>query len=344
MLSIITGIFGMDAQNMASILLDKGHKVVGTYRYSSVPLDDRLKTKPAFYQRLSLVCSDLTDASGTSRLIADYQPDYIFNLAAMSHVGASFNDPAATFNADTIGVLNLLEGIKLNSPHTRLYQAATSEMFGKNYDVKDGVPTQSIHTPFLPSSPYGVAKLASHHLINIYRAGYGVHAVSGILFNHTDIHRTPTFFERKVSIYAGKLARWKEANFVKDLTDLTFSNKFVCSKISGSTFPKLPLGTIEGVHRDIGWSYDYMRAALLMVEADDPKDYVVSSGEAYPLTDILKVIPDYSHFIYIDPEFVRPVDVPYLRGDSTPIREELGWSPTKSFHELIEMLVAHDSR
>lgn len=329
----------MDAQNLASILLEKGHEVVGTYRYSSVPLEKRLEDRPPFYKNIKMVCSDLTDASGISRLLADYQPDYIFNLAAMSHVGASFNDPLATFNADAVGVLNILEGVRLNSPHTRIYQSGSSEMFGKNFDLKDNLPTQSIHTPFLPSSPYGVAKLAAHHLINIYRAGYGIHAVSGILFNHTDIHRTPTFFERKVSMYVGNLKRWLKSNPIGDL-EFTDSH-IVCH---GSTFPKLPLGVVEGVYRDIGWSHDYMRAALLMVEADNPKDYVVATGEAYPISDILKIGlgNNYKNYIYEDPAFVRPVDVPYLRGDSTPIREELGWLPTKSFDELIRMLLNND--
>lgn len=678
-ISLITGIFGMDAQNLARILLSQGHNVIGTYRYNSVPLDNRTTSLLFSHPNLTLICTDLTDSSGISQLIAEHQPDFIFNLAAMSHVGQSFTNPNLTFNVDTGGVLNLLEGVRQHSPHSRIYQAchdrrtrimtpagpkqysqikagdliftlnerrevelkpvlnvftydycgkmtcisgqkvtpnhtllfekkdgslmrmtaedaaqnppllpfpssqietrvpppnitlyykereytlrvmaggeispnnpfkfnkmgkptrlrftpitfaledlmylagalisdtllnrkmisvaapkntplytnltsilnkykleyaeragnifiynrhivnllrvgrdkkklipsrlikllvehkivgehlwrglidstphhvnfitsnfklaqqvvavaycigknakitkditynvkgeevtryvvvetksypvriartvdykgrvwcvevenhnflvsrrgrlmfsgnSTSEMFGKNFERgEDGLPIQTINTPLKPSSPYGIAKLAAHHLIRVYREGYGIFAVSGILFNHTDKNRTPTFFERKVSIYGGKLARW-----IKDNPDFTIEKDRL--KSARSEFPKLPLGVIEGVYRDIGWSTDYMRAALLMLEQDYPNDYVVATGESYPITEILRLIigNNYKNFIYEDPQLVRPVDVPYLRGDSNPIRE-LGWSPTKTFDELILMLQRND--
>ena len=728
--SLITGIFGMDAQNLARLLLSKGHSVIGTYRYSATPLEERTKGKLLFQNpRLKLICTDLTDASGISRLLAEVQPDYIFNLAAMSHVGQSFIDPTATFSTDTFGLLNLLEGIRQHSLHSKIYQAchdvytrvmtpegpkkyadvkvgdlvftlnpsgqielqpikniyiypkpdslikivnrdtnqmvtanhrvmvanknltskklvgktagefsdkhykeninnnkqigleflpsdlhlpdpnsnsffyieaatlkeiappynpsspsnyylpltvpkqgagwggqggsppeivfadhiskqprnitthgiihkmdtadflyvlgllignnysadkscsyiltspkhatferitrvldrnqitwtqdgpyikikcfylkelsaakrlpgfvfhysgdllgnlwdglvdsdplninfitrdfvlaaqavvvgrcigknasitkydtleletlgnpgkksppfnpfkyivvvnkpqplerhhiqeftgkgknvwclevenanfmicrhgklsfsgnSTSEMFGKNFDKdKEGLPIQTINTPFKPSSPYGIAKLASHHLIRVYREGYNIFAVSGILFNHTDKHRTPTFFERKVSIYGGKLAHWLNENPHFSIDERVLRGK--------TEFPKLPLGVIEGVYRDIGWSPDYMAAALLMLEQDHPQDYVVAMGESYPITRILELAigKNYKDFVYEDPQLVRPVDVPYLKGDSTPIKE-LGWSPTKTFDEIINLLINNDRK
>ena len=183
------------------------------------------------------------------------------------------------------------------------------------------------------------------HIARIYREGYGLYVVNGFLFNHTDTTRTPTFFERKVSKYVAGLYSFMRKS------GATFHSLIHTQKAvhQGSySYPKLALGTIEGVYRDIGWSHDYMRAALLMLSQDSPKDYVVATGEANPLTDILQIMfkkvgcQNYTAFIYIDPEFVRPVDVPYLCGDSTPIREELGWTPTKTFNELMIMLVESD--
>lgn len=329
--ALITGIFGMDAQNLARILLEKNYEVIGTYRYSSIPIEQRKGVAG-----VKLVCSDLTDSSGVARLVAEYQPDLIFNLGAMSHVHFSFLDPLSTFNADAMGPLNFLEAIRLHSPHSRFYQSSSSEMFGMNFEHDKKGPYQSIKTPFKPSSPYGVAKLAAHHLVNIYRGGYDMFAVGGILFNHTDYTRTPTFFERKVSMYAAKLQNW-----LKKQDKISFTDKTIVGK---DTFPKLALGTVEGVYRDIGWSYDYMRAALMMLEADEPKDYVVATGNAYPIIDILKIMmgEDYANYYYVEPSLVRPVDVPYLRGDSRPIQDELGWRPTKTFEELMQLLLEND--
>lgn len=341
MTSIISGIYGMDARNLAAILLRRGHRVIGTHRYSSA-------ARPAV-PGVELRCVDSTDASGVTRLVAEIQPDMIFNLAALSHVGESFGCPGATLRADAEAVLNWLEAIRLESGHTRFYQADTSETFGKNYEVVGGVPTQTETTARIPSSPYGVAKLAAYHLVRIYREAYGIYAVSGTLFNHTDVTRTPSFFERKVSVYSGKFRQWAARNFVQSRSDLIIGGETITSRLSGDSMARLPLGITEGVYRDIGWSPDYMAAALLMMGRDEPRDYLVASGEAYPITRILELALTYNDIgwndlTYVSPELIRPVDVPYLRGDSQPIREELGWKPTRTFDELIRMLIEHDAQ
>lgn len=349
--ALVTGMFGMDARNIIKILLENNCEVVGTYRYSSSAAGllekYEFKGSPLF----SSVCCDLTDYSGIQRLVSEGQFDLIFNLAAQSHVGQSFLNPYYTVQVDGIGVLNLLESIRLSSPHSRLYSAQTSEQFGHNKEkLRGGIFEQNDKTPFSPNSPYGAAKLLAHNLIRIYRDGYGLFCVGGILFNHTDITRTPTFFERKVSTYVAGLASWAKSNYVDfhDSSSFRLSPQSIRSTFSGADFSKLALGTYEGVYRDIGWSYDYMGAALLMLEADSPSDYIVATGEAYPLSDILKImfgvigIADFSPFVYVDPKLVRPVDVPYLRGNPSRIKKELGWAPTKDFNSLMNMLVTYD--
>lgn len=346
----ITGIFGMDARNLAEILLSKGYEVVGTYRYSSIPLKERIEYSDLNHQ-IKLVSLDITDMAGVTQLIRKEQFDLFFNLAAQSHVGESFRNPYYAIQVDGIGPLNILEAIRVCSPHTRYYNAGSSEMFGSNYEevkLEDGtiIREQSESTCLDPNSPYGVGKLMSHNLVRIYREAYGIFAVSGILFNHTDPeYRTPTFFERKVSKYVAELNIFRSSmNRYK-----VDKNKDIIIDIdSGSSFPLLKLGTIEGVYRDIGWSHDYMRAAYMMTTNTEPKDYVVATGEARPLTEILKImfgyigIENFEDFYVVDPEFIRPVDVPYLRGNSSLIQKELGWQPTKSFKELMTDMVWHD--
>ena len=341
MVAIITGIYGMDARNLAKILVRRGYEVVGTHRYSSAARPEVAGVK--------LRCIDSTDASGVSRLVAEIQPDFIFNLAALSHVGESFGSPLATFRADADATLHWLEAIRLHSPHSRFYQADTSETFGKNYELVGGVPTQTANTARIPSSPYGVAKLAAYHLVRIYREAYDLYALAGTLFNHTCTTRTPSFFERKVSVYSGQFRQWAARNFVQSRSDLIIGGEVITSRLSGDSMARLPLGITEGVYRDIGWSPDYMAAALLMLEQDEPRDYLVATGEAYPITRILELALTYNDIswgdlTYVRQDLVRPVDVPYLRGDSSPIREELGWAPTIGFDEIIRTLLAHDAQ
>ena len=344
MKACITGIFGMDARNLCQLLLDKGYEVVGTYRYSSIPLEDRIKTLPPDCQKIRFVSVDITDHS-IAKLIKNEQFDLFFNLCAQSHVGESFINPYHTINVDAMGPLNILEAIRNTSPQTRYYQANTSEMMGSNKnEVEPGIFEQDETTCLVPNSPYGIAKLMAHHLVRIYRESYGIFAVAGILFNHTHPGtRTPSFFERKVSKYVAELDRWLFSGREYFLTDTN-----LVDANTQEIFPKLALGVIDGVYRDIGSSVDYMNAAYMMLTNKEPIDYVVATGESYPLTEILSImfgrigINDYENYIYLDPKLIRPVDVPYLRGNAERIKNELGWKPNIGFKELMEAMVDFD--
>lgn len=315
---------GQDSRNLCPLLLARGDEVVCTYRYSSTPLDVRLKGFPQ-KDKVRFVCMDLTDPSSVNAIISEHQPDNIFCLGALSHVGHSFSQPYQYVLTDAVGPLNVLESIRLYSPHSRAYFAGSSEEMGSNVD-SDGL--QRITTPLQANSVYAAAKIMSRNLVSVYRRSYGLFVVTGLLFNHSSIHRTPpeNFIESKIAKYVGEMSNWEGRHNTKYTTTLK----------CGLLTPK----------RDFGWSEDYMRAAMLMLETEDPKDYIVATGEAHSVEEIMsymfsRVNRSYKDYIEQVPEFMRPCEVPYLCGDSTPIREELGWSPTKNFSQLMNMLVDH---
>lgn len=320
--SLISGITGQDGSYLADLLLHKKHTVIGLHRRSSTNNFERLShiNDPNFI----LEEFDLTDSSGCNRIISKYKPDYFFNLGAQSHVGTSFKQPITTFQVDTIGVVNVLEAIRNHSSSTRFYQASTSEMFGKNYseDIIRG-RYQDENTPFLPQSPYGVAKLAAHRMVQLYREAYGLFACSGILFNHESPRRGENFVTRKITNYIGQLIN---GVIPKD--------------------QKLPLGNLAA-KRDWGHAKDYVAAMLMMLEHTEPDDFVISTGDTYAVESFCEkafalINLNYQDHTYIDPEFYRPCEVDYLKGDSSKARNCLGWSPKISFDQLVKDMVYSD--
>ena len=321
-ISLISGITGQDGSYLADHLLHKKHIVVGLHRRNSTNNFERISHIKD--HNFLLEEFDLTDSSGCNRLISKYKPDYFFNLAAQSHVGTSFKQPISTFEIDTVGVINLLESIKNYSSSTKFYQASTSEMFGKNYseDIVRG-KYQDENTAFLPQSPYGVAKLASHRMVQIYREAYGLFATSGILFNHESPRRGENFVTRKITSYIGKLI-----------------NGIIPKS------QKLGLGNLIA-KRDWGHAKDYVNAMVLMLEADEPDDFVISTGDTHSVESFCEkafslVGLNYHEYTYIDPEFYRPCEVDYLKGDSSKARNILGWSPKISFDQLVKDMVYTD--
>lgn len=319
--ALVTGVTGQDGSYLAELLLSRNYNVVGLYRRSSSLNFDRIAhiSSPQF----SVEEFDLTDPSDIASIIDKYKPDELYNLAAQSHVGTSFKQPTTTFEIDTVGVINLLENIRRFSPNTRFYQASTSEMFGANYTLKNNDKYQNEDTMFLPQSPYAVAKMASHRMVQIYREAYNLYACSGILFNHESPRRGENFVTRKITSYIGKLI-----------------NKVI------SPDTKLKLGNLQA-SRDWGHAKDYVYGMYLMLQQNVADDYVLSTGDTYTVQNFLEkafelVGLDWTNHVVIDPELYRPCEVNYLKGDSSKARSHLGWVPTVSFESLVRDMVNSD--
>lgn len=321
-IAIITGITGQDGSYLAELLLEKDYKVIGMYRRSSINNFERIQhllKSP----NLTLEECDLTDPSGISCLVDKYKPNEFYNLAAQSHVGSSFKNPSTTIEIDTIGVVNILESIKKHSTSTKFYQASTSEMYGKNYDTtKYSTPYQDEETAFMPQSPYGVAKLASHRLVGIYREAYGLFGCCGILFNHESPRRGENFVTRKITKYIGDL-------------------------VNHRTHQPLQLGNLSA-KRDWGHAKDYVKAMWLMLQHDIPDDYVIATGHTYSVEDFLKIAfskaeIDYTKYVSIDEDLYRPAEVQYLRGIPLKAQDTLGWTTEYSFEDLVKEMVDHDT-
>ena len=321
-IALITGITGQDGSYLAHHLLQKDYKVVGLYRRSSTNNFERLQNI-LNHSNLIMEEFDITDPSDCSNILQKYEPHELYNLAAQSHVGTSFKQPSTTFEIDTIGVINLLEGITNRSPATRFYQASTSEMFGRNYSVKNDQKYQDENTPFLPQSPYAVAKLASHRLVQIYRDAYSMYACSGILFNHESPRRGENFVTRKITKYIGRL-------------------------VNGLVEPgeKLKLGNIDA-SRDWGHANDYVEAMHLMLQQSSPDDFVISSGQTQTVKSFLAkafslVNLDWNDYVVIDPSLYRPCEVEFLKGDCSKAKSLLGWNTKISFDDLVKDMVLND--
>ena len=319
--ALVTGITGQDGSYLAEYLLSKDYSVVGLVRRSSNPNYSRLY-RILNHPNLSLEEFDLSDPSGCNRVIDKYQPSELYNLAAQSHVGTSFNQPSTTTVFNTIGVINLLEGIRTHSPNTKFYQASTSEMFGRNYSTShNDVKYQDENTSMLPQSPYGVAKLASHHLISIYRSSYNLFCCSGILFNHESPRRGDNFVTRKITKYIGQLVNNK-------ITD------------------KLKLGNLDA-HRDWGHAIDYIRGMWLMLQQSTPDDYVLATGSTHSVKEFLTMAfnlanLDYNNYVDINPDLFRPAEVDYLCGNSAKAESVLGWDRKFTFESLVSDMVNSD--
>ena len=317
--ALITGITGQDGSYLAELLLEKGYAVHGLIRRSSSintrRIDHIYQQPHAEDQRLFLHYGDLGDASGIARLVNEIRPQEVYNLAAQSHVKVSFEMPEYTGDIDGLGTLRLLEAISHCDRSIRFYQASSSEMYGKVVETP-----QSETTPFYPRSPYGAAKVYAYWLTVNYREAYGLHASNGILFNHESPRRGETFVTRKVTR--------------------------AIARIVAGTQTKLYLGNIDS-QRDWGYAPDYVRAMWMMLQQDQPADYVVSTGETHTVREFLELAfgqvgLDWEKYVEIDSIYFRPTEVDLLLGDASKARRELGWEPKVTFEELVRIMVEAD--
>ena len=310
--ALITGITGQDGSYLAELLLDQGYEVVGVTRRTSAPnfwrvahILDRIDIRPA----------DLLDQLSLIRVLADVRPTEVYNLAAMSFVPASWDQPMLTGEFNAQGVTRVLEAVRHVDPTIKLYQASSSEMYGKVREVP-----QTELTPFYPRSPYGVSKVFAHYITVNYRESYNLFAVSGILFNHESPRRGLEFVTRKVTDGVAKIKA--------GLTDT------------------LALGNLDA-RRDWGFAGDYVQAMWLMLQQDQPDDYVIATGQTHSVGELVEVAfshagLDWRKHVTIDPAFLRPAEVDLLIGDSSKARAQLGWTPKVDFETLIQMMVDAD--
>ncbi|MBI5698839.1 GDP-mannose 4,6-dehydratase [Candidatus Saganbacteria bacterium] len=328
--ALITGISGQDGSYLAELLLSKGYEVNGTIRRSSSFNTSRIDH---LFDKIKRHYSDLTDSSSLNRLIEKIQPNEIYNLGAQSHVKISFDVPEYTAETDAVGTLRILDAIRETGIRTKFYQASTSEMFGG----MPGTAPQNENTPFHPRSPYGAAKLYAHWITVNYRESYGLFACSGILFNHESPRRGENFVTRKITKSA--------ARFVNNLQD------------------KLLLGNLDA-KRDWGYAPDYVEAMWLMLQANKPDDYVISTGETHTVREFCekafteagvklgwkgKGIEEKGYdtktnkiVVEVNPGYFRPAEVEYLLGDPSKAGKMLGWEPKIRFAELVKIMVAAD--
>tara|TARA_A100001515_G_scaffold47109_2_gene37174 strand:- start:21080 stop:22096 length:1017 start_codon:yes stop_codon:yes gene_type:complete len=336
MKAIIFGITGQDGSHLADLLLSKDYHVVGVSRRASTDNTQRIKNILGD-KRFELVQGDITDAHSVINILKKHEDvDEIYNLAAQSHVAVSFKQPALTWDITGKGCLNILQSIVDLDINTRFYQASSSEMYGKNFDSEvDMDKTSSTYkriskfqnedTKFMPQSPYAIAKCAAHHMTRLFREAYGLHASAGILFNHEGERRGETFVTRKITKWIG--------DWIKSGRD--------------PNFPKLRLGNLEAF-RDWGYAGDYVEAMWMMLQQESPQDYVICTGETHTIREFLDVaflhigVDDWSDLVVQDPEFYRPAEVDYLRGDCSKANNVLGWTPKHSFEDLVKKMVEHD--
>jgi len=310
--ALITGITGQDGSYLAELLLEKGYDVYGMVRRSSTENFERIDH---LTDRITLIQADLLDPTSLVEALEVAQPAEVYNLGAQSFVPTSWKQPVLTAEFTAVGVTRLLEAIRRVDPDIRFYQASSSEMFGKVREVP-----QNEETPFYPRSPYGVAKVYGHFITVNYRESYGLFAVSGILFNHESPRRGLEFVTRKIS---DGVARIKLG-----LAD------------------ELRLGNLDA-KRDWGYAGDYVEAMWLMLQADEPEDYVVATGKEHSVREFVEIAFDHigldlDQHVVIDAEFLRPAEVDHLVGDARKARERLGWEPRVSFRELAELMVDAD--
>ena len=310
--ALITGITGQDGSYLAELLLQQGYEVIGMVRRSSTVNFERIAH---IQDRVTFVTGDLLDEVSMIDVLRTHRPDEVFNLAAQSFVQTSFTQPVLTGETTALGVTRLLDAIRIVDPDIRFYQASSSEMFGKVVEVP-----QRESTPFHPRSPYGVAKVYGHWITVNYRESYDLHATSGILFNHESPRRGLEFVTRKIS--------WHAAQISLGMAD------------------ELRLGNLEA-QRDWGFAGDYVKAMWLMLQQDEPGDYVVSTNETHSVREFCelafeRVGLDWEKHVVIDEAFFRPAEVDLLVGDSAKARTVLGWEPEVDFEGLVHMMVDAD--
>ena len=310
--AVITGVTGQDGSYLAELLLGKGYEVIGTVRRTSHDSYERIGH---LLERVHIVAADLLDQHSLTTVIRDAKPDEVYNLAAQSFVPTSWTQPVLTGEFTALGVTRLLEAIRLAHPEARFYQASSSEMFGKAVETP-----QRETTPFYPRSPYGVAKVYGHWITVNYRESYGLHAVSGILFNHESPRRGLEFVTRKVTNAVARIKLGKAS--------------------------ELRLGNLDS-GRDWGFAGDYVEAMWRMLQQQTPQDYVVGTGTMHTVRDLCAAAfshagLDWKQYVKIDQRFVRPAEVDVLLADASRARDELGWAPRVNFTQLIAMMVDAD--
>jgi GDPmannose 4,6-dehydratase len=310
--ALITGITGQDGSYLAEFLLEKGYAVYGMVRRSSTVNYGRISH---IQDQLTLIQGDLLDQNSLNEAIRTSEPEEVYNLAAQSFVPTSWNQPVLTGEFTALGVTRMLEAIRTVNPKIRFYQASSSEMFGKIRETP-----QNEKTPFHPRSPYGVAKAYGHWDTVNHRESYGIYCCSGILFNHESPRRGLEFVSRKVTHAAARI-------------------KLRLQK-------ELMMGNLDA-RRDWGYAGDYVEAMWLMLQQDEPDDYVIATGISHSVKDLIKIAfdhlgLDWEKYVKIDPTLLRPAEVDFLMGDSTKAKTKLGWKPRVTFLELVRMMVEHD--
>lgn len=311
--ALITGITGMDGSHLAEFLINKGYKVFGMVRRSS---NANFNNINSFKHKINFVNGDISDQNSLLRCLKDSNPDEVYNLASQSFVGESWNTPEQTSNVTGLGVLRILESIREFNPKIKFYQASSSEMFGRMVEN----PANE-KTPFYPRSPYGVSKLYGHWITINYRESYNLFACSGILFNHESERRGIEFVTRKISNGVAKIF-------------LGIENS-------------ISLGNLES-RRDWGYAPDYVEAMWLMLQKENPSDYVIATGKDYSIREFLNFafdvidIKNWKKYVKIDQKFYRPAEVDVLRGDYSKAKEELGWEPKTDIKEMVQKMVTND--
>ena len=348
--ALVTGVTGQDGSYLSELLLSNDYNVIGLKRRTSTNNLDRLG-KSVNHPNFSIVEGEVADSGCVYELVNRYKPHEIYNLAAQSHVGTSFEQPDFTFQVNALGPLHFLEAIRRFSPTTKFYQASTSEMFGKNFTESHIGKYQDEDTVLMPQSPYAVAKVAAHHLVRIYREAYELYACCGILFNHESPRRGETFVTRKITKWIGELLVWINRHDIK-YEDLVFDTDEIyipgrVSRDQGLQFPKLRLGNLDA-RRDWGHAEDYVAAMHSMLQKDPPEDYVIATGKTYSIRDFLDEafshidIWEWDNYVVVDPKFYRPAEVEYLQGLPSKAQAELDWTPKIKFQELVQIMVSHD--
>jgi GDPmannose 4,6-dehydratase len=311
--ALITGVTGQDGSYLAELLLEKGYEVHGIIRRTSAHSYINIKH---IQSKLNLHYGDLENEHHICSLIHEIQPDEVYNLAAQSDVGVSFDTPEYTGNITGLGVCRLLEAVRDFAKNARYYQASTSELFGST------PPPQNEKSLMIPASPYAAAKLYAHHMTRIYRQAYGLFACCGILFNHESPRRGPNFVTRKIAIAVGEIKRGERK--------------------------KLTLGNLDS-GRDWGYAPDYVRAMWMMLQQDKPEDFVIGTGEVHTVKEFAEaafahVNLNWKDYVETDPSFVRPLETNAFRADITKAKTKLGWEPAVKFKKLVEIMVDNDTK
>ena len=342
--AVVTGVNGQDGAYLAQLLLEKGYKVVGIRRRSSTDNLWRLRILEILdHPNLELVEGDITDFFSLLNIFKRHNPHEVYNLAAMSHVGVSFDQPKLTWDVTAQGAINVVDAALSNNPNVKVYQASTSEMMGSHFELIGGDKVQNENTKMDGNSPYGCAKFAAHNYMRVLRESNQSYVCCGILYNHGSPLRGENFFERKVTKYVGELINFAYKTIGRP-EDVKFHDEHI--EHNGKSFPKLRLGDLS-TFRDMGHSKDYVKAMWAMLQQDVPEDFIICTGVTFQMKDIVNeafkyVGLDWEKYTVIDPKFFRPREVEYLRGDCSKAKSKLNWEPEYDLPKMIAEMVDRD--